>query len=96
MLGSIQGRKGPNIVGIYGLLQPIADGIKLLVKELIMPQQTSKGLYIGSAVMSLVLAIGAWGVIPIGKGQIMGDIGVGVLYILAISSMGVYSILIGG
>ena len=96
VLGLIQGRRGPNVVGVWGVLQPLADGLKLLKKEIIVPRSASKGLYLGIGAISLVLALGGFGVMPMGEREVLGDIELGVLYLLGISSLGVYSVLMGG
>lgn len=96
ILGAIQLRKGPNVVGPFGLLQPIADGIKVLFKETIIPSRANIWLFIGAPIFTFLLALSAWAVIPFDDGWVLADINVGVLYVLAISSLGVYSIIIAG
>jgi NADH-quinone oxidoreductase subunit H len=89
-------RRGPNVVGPYGLLQPIADGMKLFFKETIIPSGASRGVFIMAPMLTFVLALVAWAVIPLGEGLVLADINVGILYLFAISSLGVYGILMAG
>ena len=96
LIGWMQVRIGPNRVGPMGLLQPIADGLKLLVKEIIVPTGANKFLFILAPVMVIMPAMAAWAVVPFGPELVLADIDAGLLYILAISSLGVYGIIIAG
>ncbi len=96
IIASMQLRKGPNVVGPLGLLQPIADAVKLMFKEIILPSRSNKILFILAPMITFILSLVAWAVIPVNYGAAIADINVGVLYLLAISSLGVYGIIIAG
>jgi len=93
---SVQLRKGPNVVGPYGLWQLFADFIKFVLKEPVIPDSASKSVFLAAPFITAFLALAAWAVIPIADGWAIADINVGVLYIFAISSLGVYGIIMGG
>jgi len=96
ILGFMQVRPGPNRVGIWGLLQPVADGIKLLLKEIIIPAKSSKFLFLAAPVLALAPALAAWAVVPFSDVFVLSHVNAGLLYILAMTSLGVYGIIIAG
>src|SRR5688500_5581090 len=95
-IGWVQIRIGPNRVGPLGLLQPIADGIKLLMKEIILPANANKVLFLAAPVVMIMPALAAWAVIPFAPELVLSDINAGLLYIMALSSIGVYGVIIAG
>jgi NADH-quinone oxidoreductase subunit H len=96
VIGYMQVRIGPNRVGYYGLLQPIADGVKLLLKEIIIPTGSNKFLFVLAPIMALAPALAAWAVVPFNDGMALTNVNAGLLYILAMTSLGVYGIIIAG
>lgn len=96
ILGAIQRRRGPNVVGVYGLLQPLADGFKLFVKETIIPSSANKFIFIASPMLTFVISLMGWAVIPFDKYAVLSEFNIGILYLFAMSSLGVYGIIMSG
>lgn len=96
LISGIQRRIGPNVVGIYGLLQPFADAVKLLAKETVVPSVSNIYVFFLAPILTLFLSLLGWAVIPIGNGKVVADVSVGLLFVFAVSSLGVYGVILSG
>jgi NADH-quinone oxidoreductase subunit H len=96
ILAALQRRQGPNIVGFYGIFQPIADGLKLLLKESILPKSSNVIIFVFSPIFTFAIAISGWIVIPVGQGAMLADFHLGLLYVFALSSLGVHTVIMAG
>ena len=96
ILGAIQRRRGPNVVGVFGLLQPLSDGFKLLVKETILPSSANKLIFVLSPMITFIISLMGWAVIPYDKYSMLAEINAGILYLFGVSSLGVYGIIMSG
>ena len=96
VMAAIQRRRGPNVVGAYGLMQPLADGFKLLVKETVIPSSSNKVIFIISPIMTFVISLIGWAFIPYSKYAVLSELPIGLLYVFAISSLGVYGVIMSG
>lgn len=96
VIGFMQVRIGPNRVGPWGLIQPIADGLKLLLKEIIVPSSASKGIFIIAPMLAIAPALAAWAVVPFTDTLVLANIDASLLYIMAITSIGVYGVILSG
>ena len=96
VISSMQLRRGPNRVGWHGLLQPFADALKLLMKEVVLPQNANRFLFVLAPMLSIMPALAAWAVLPLSDGMVIADVNAGLLYVLAMTSMGVYGIILAG
>ena len=96
LMGSIQRRRGPNVIGFLGLLQPLADGLKLFVKETILPSNSNMYMFLLAPVISFVLSLIGWAVIPLAESVVISDINLGVLYLFSVSSLSVYGLIMAG
>lgn len=96
IMGAMQRRKGPNVVGTFGLLQPLADGFKLLIKETVIPSNANTVVFILAPIITFLLSLMGWAVIPFGENQVLADLNVGIMYLFAVSSLGVYGVITSG
>jgi NADH-quinone oxidoreductase subunit H len=96
VLAIIQRRQGPNVIGTFGLLQPLADGFKLLMKETIIPSNADRFLFIFAPILSFFISLLGWGVIPFDRYSVFADINLGLLFNISVSSLGIYGIIISG
>ena len=96
IMGAIQRRRGPNVVGFIGLMQPLADGLKLFVKETTLPTNANTGIFLFAPSLTFILSLMGWAVIPLSQGVVISDLNLGIMYLLAVSSLNVYGILFAG
>jgi NADH-quinone oxidoreductase subunit H len=96
ILGAIQRRRGPNVIGVFGLLQPLSDGLKLFVKEAIFPSNSNQFIFKISPIITFLVSLMGYAIIPFDKYSVFADVNLGILYLFAMSSLGIYGIIMSG